>query len=167
MAEKHAKPQQTVRQLERLLNSDIDGNKSILYGLKRVKGVGIMYANAILKVLKIPAKTKTIDLSKEQLTLLENTIQNPQKHDMPTWLFNRKKDPETGEDKHLASTKLFLTNQEDIKLMKKNKTYKGIRHMFGLPVRGQKTRSNFRRNKGKGKSAAVGVSMKGKKQGKV
>ena len=35
------------------------------------------------------------------------------------------------------------------KFMKKIKSYRGIRHMFGLPVRGQRTRSNFRPNKGK------------------
>ncbi len=42
-------------------------------------------------------------------------------------------------------------------MMKKIKSYKGVRHMFGLTVRGQRTRSNFRKNKGK---VRLGVTRK-------
>ena len=41
--------------------------------------------------------------------------------------------------------------------MKKIRSYKGVRHTFGLPVRGQSTKSNFRKNKGKG---SLGVQRK-------
>jgi small subunit ribosomal protein S13 len=41
--------------------------------------------------------------------------------------------------------------------MKKIRSYKGVRHMLGQPVRGQKTKSNFRKNKG---SASLGVQRK-------
>ncbi|MBI4918579.1 30S ribosomal protein S13 [archaeon] len=149
-----------LQKLVRLLNSDLDGNKTVLYELMKVKGVGLMFSNAILTMLKIPKKTKLGDLSKEQLLKIEDAINHPKKLNLPSWLFNRRKDFETGEDTHLSSTQLFIANQEDIKQMKKTKTYKGVRHIFGLPVRGQKTRSNFRKNKGKGK---LGVSLAGKK----
>jgi len=48
--------------------------------------------------------------------------------------------------------------------MKKIKCYRGIRHMFNLPVRGQCTRSNFRKNKGK--TTGVKKAKGGKKSGK-
>ena len=49
--------------------------------------------------------------------------------------------------------------------MKKVKSYKGVRHSAGLTVRGQKTKSNFRRNKGK---LSLGVKKKqGAKAGRV
>ena len=52
---------------------------------------------------------------------------------------------------HLSSTELQIAKENDIKLLKKIKCYKGIRHIYSLPVRGQSTRSNFRKNKGKAK----------------
>jgi small subunit ribosomal protein S13 len=50
---------------------------------------------------------------------------------------------------HLITTELDLTIDNDLKRMKKVKSYKGVRHMLGQPVRGQRTKSNFRKNKGK------------------
>jgi small subunit ribosomal protein S13 len=71
---------------------------------------------------------------------------------MPIWLKNRRKDYETGVDKHLLGTDLDLTQENDIKRLKKVKAYRGIRHIHGQPSRGQRTKSNFRRNKGKHKT---------------
>ena len=58
---------------------------------------------------------------------------------------------------HLINTDLDLSKDGDIKRMKKVKSYKGLRHTWGLPVRGQRTRSNFRKNKGK---VSLGVVKK-------
>ena len=52
---------------------------------------------------------------------------------------------------------LELTDS-DLKEMKKMKSYRGVRHMSRLPSRGQRTKSNFRRNKGK---AIAGLKKKG------
>ncbi|MBI5064926.1 30S ribosomal protein S13 [Candidatus Woesearchaeota archaeon] len=153
---------QPLQNLIRLLNTDLDGNKQILFALRKIKGVGTMFANAILVVLGIDPATKLGSLSKEQLKKVEDAIKSPTKLGIPSWLFNRRKDPDTGEDMHLSVTELFLRLQEDIKMMKKIKCYKGVRHILGLPVRGQRTRSNFRKNK---KKAKLGVSIAGKKKG--
>ncbi len=42
---------------------------------------------------------------------------------------------------------LKLRKEFDLKRMKKIKSYKGVRHIVGLPVRGQRTKANFRRNR--------------------
>ncbi|MDD5650977.1 MAG: 30S ribosomal protein S13, partial [Candidatus Nanoarchaeia archaeon] len=63
---------------------------------------------------------------------------------------NRRKDPETGEDQHVISTDLKMKKDFDIKMMRKMKSYKGMRHSFGLPVRGQRTRAHFRHGKSLG-----------------
>ena len=57
---------------------------------------------------------------------------------------NRQKDLETGESKHLVSTDLDMRKDFDIRRLKKIRSYKGVRHTAGLPVRGQRTRSHFR-----------------------
>ena len=64
----------------------------------------------------------------------------------------------------MTGTTLSFTQDNDIKMMKKIKSYKGVRHILGQPVRGQRTKSNFRKNKGK----VLGVKRKeGTKPGRV
>ena len=77
---------------------------------------------------------------------------------IPAWLFNRRKDAETGKDKHLLAADLTFQKDNDIKLLQKMKSYRGSRHQAKRPARGQRTRSNFRKNKGK----VTGVKKKGK-----
>ena len=81
-----------------------------------------------------------------------------------SYLAKGDKDYETGKDKHLTVADLTFTQDNDIKIMKKIKSYKGVRHILEQPVRGQKTKSNFRKNKGK---VHLGVKKKaGAKSGR-
>ena len=74
-------------------------------------------------------------------------------------MLNRQNDFESGEDKHLTGSNLELRKEFDIKRLKKIKSYKGLRHSSNLPMRGQRTKSNFRRNRRKG----AGIKKKVKK----
>src|SRR3989344_2028209 len=78
--------------------------------------------------------------------------------DAPSYLKNRQKDFDDGKDKHILGSDLKLREEFDIKRLKKIKSYKGARHSAGLPVRGQRTKSHFRKNRKK--SGAVGVKTK-------
>jgi len=153
---------QEYRHLVRVANTDLEGNKQLKQALLKIKGVGFMLANAICQVSGIDKKMKAGNLTDAQAEKLTNIINNPLSHKIPDWLVNRRKDPETGENKHIITGDLDFIQSNDVKLMKKTKSYKGLRHQWGLPVRGQKTRSNFRRNKGK---VSLGVQRK-KKAGK-
>ena len=75
-------------------------------------------------------------------------------------MVNHRKEYESGEDKHLITGTLNFTKDNDLKRLKKIKCLRGARHQKGLPVRGQRTRSNFRKSKGK----VVGVKKKGGKK---
>ena len=90
----------------------------------------------------------------EDLKKVEEVILNPSKYNIPSWMFNRRKDFDTGNDKHILTTDLKLQKDNDIKRLRKIKAYRGIRHSLGQPVRGQRTRSNFRRG------SAIGVNKK-------
>ncbi len=152
------------KHLVRIANTDLDGNKPLYYALTKIKGIGFIFANAVLTAAKLDKKRKIGYLSDEEVKLIDDIIKNPLKHKLPLWLFNRKKDFETGNDIHLFSGDLDFYKENDIKLMKKIKSYRGIRHIYGLPVRGQRTKSNFRRNKGK----VMGVKRrKGMKAGRT
>ena len=164
------------RHIVRIANTDLKGEKQILYALRGIKGVNVMYANMALSMAGVDKSKKAGDLSEAEVTKIDDAIRNPLKHKAPIWMLNRRKDVETGEDKHLLSADLNYEVDNDIKKMKRLKLYKGFRHAWGQPVRGQRTKSNFRRNKGKGlgvikkkqvsTSPVPAAAEKGKEKGK-
>jgi small subunit ribosomal protein S13 len=145
------------RHIVRIVNTDIKGEKQVLMGLQKIKGVGFMFSNFICFSSKTNPTTVIGMLTEEQVKKLEDVLRNPAKYNCPDWMMNRRKDCETGQDMHLITTDWDLTIDNDIKRMKKIKSYKGVRHMLGQPVRGQRTKSNFRKNKGK---VSLGVVRK-------
>lgn len=136
------------KHIVRIANTDLDGKKTILYGLCRIKGVGVMFANAVCITGKIDGKRKLGSLTDGEMQKIDTIIKDPAAHKIPGWLCNRRRDIETGKDLHAVGANLQFLEENDVKMMKKIKSYKGIRHMQGAPVRGQRTRSNFRKNKG-------------------
>jgi len=161
-APKAEKPKGDFQHFVRILNTDLEGAKTLKNSLRKIKGVGFMFANAVCALAGINENKITGELTDEEAKKLEEIIKNPSKSGIPIWMLNRRKDNETGENKHLLTSDLDFTKENDIKTLKKIKAYRGIRHMFNLPVRGQKTKSNFRPNKGK---ARLGVK-RAKKTGK-
>mgnify|MGYP001563332737 CR=1 FL=1 len=153
---KMTEQKQELKYFVRIANTDLDGNKYIYHALTKIKGIDFMFSNAILNVAGIQKNKKAGYLSDGEAARIDEIIKEPSKFGIPSWLFNRKKDPEYGNDKHLIGATLTFTQDNDIKMMKKIKSYRGIRHILGLPVRGQRTRSNFRKNKGK----VLGVKRK-------
>ncbi len=158
MEKERQKPEEHVR-LVRILAKDIRGDKDIYSGLTLIKGISWSFSNVVCKKLRIDKKKKIEDLSKDEIKKIEDFINNV---DVPGFLVNRRKDSDSGKDKHLNGSDLDLQKEFDMKKMKRIKSYKGVRHSAGLPVRGQRTKSNFRKNRKKG--GAVGVSKKGVKR---
>ncbi len=132
----------------RILAKDIEGKMTIYSGLTKIKGISWGLSNAICNLLGIDKKRKISSLSEEEIEKISNFVKKAEK--IPINLLNRRKDFESGEDKHLVGSDLELQKEFDIKRLKKIKSYRGFRHMSGLPLRGQRTKSNFRRNRRKG-----------------
>ncbi len=141
----------------RILSKDIEGNMTIYSGLTKIKGVSWSFSNAVCKVLNIDKNRKIGSLTDEEIKKIVDFIKNPK---VPEYILNRRSDFETGENKHLTSIDLDLRKEFDIKRLKKIKSYRGYRHVSGLPVRGQRTKSHFRKNRGK----SVGIKNKTKKK---
>jgi small subunit ribosomal protein S13 len=155
--------EQKARYIVRVHNTDLDGNKSVRHALQKIKGVGVMFANAVCIVTSVDPYKKAGFLTDEELKLLEEAVKTPLKVGIPQWILNRRLDPADGDDKHLVTTDLDFVKSNDIKHMQKIKCYKGVRHSSRLPVRGQRTRSNFRKNKGKAASVYKTKAAPGKK----
>jgi small subunit ribosomal protein S13 len=138
------------RHIVRIGNTDIDGTEQVLHGMTDIKGVDIMFANAVCRVAGVDVRTPAGELDDDIVEQLDDIVQNPNEHDIPAWLLNRRKDIRTGEDLHLLGGDIDFTLRQDIKRLKEAKTYRGIRHAQDLTTRGQRTKGNFRSNKGKG-----------------
>ena len=147
----------------RLAETNLDATKPVKAAIRRIRGVGFMFSNAVANVCSFGDK-RLGDLSDHELKTLEDIIMNPEKFNIPLWMYNRKKDPVDGKNKHLIASQLELTTKMDINAMKKLKTYKGVRHAIGLPVRGQRTRGSFRKGKVVGVSRSKGKPGKGGKK---
>ncbi len=151
--------QENYKHIVRIANVDVPGEKQVRFALTKIKGVGINFADVACTLAKVERTKKTGTLTDTEVSALTEVLNAPDKAGMPMWMFNRRKDYETGDDKHLLTGTLNFTQENDIKRLKKAKSRRGMRHQKGLPVRGQRTRSNFRKSKGK----VVGVKKKGAK----
>jgi small subunit ribosomal protein S13 len=141
------------KHIVRVGNTDLAGEKPLYLSLQKIKGVGENFARITCTLAKIDYLQKTGELSDKQVSTVEKIIEDPKAAGFPLFLLNRQKDYETGEDMHLTLADLDYQKDQDLKREKKMKSYRGLRHQWRLPVRGQRTQSNFRPNKGK--SAAV------------
>lgn len=114
-----------------------------------------MFATAILDTLKINPNSNIGNLTDENVQAIEKVITDPIASNIPIWFLNRRKDIETGADLHLLTSDIPFTLRNDIERERIAASWRGYRHLSGLKVRGQRTRTSGR------KGGAVGVAKGG------
>lgn len=149
MVENKKQYQESDEVLVRISGQDISSSKNIYTGLTKIKGVSWSISNAVCQRLNLNRGKKIYELSKTDIVKIEKTLDNL---DVFNFIKNRRADFDSGEDKHLLGVKLDMRKDFDIKRLKQMRSYRGNRHALKLPVRGQRTRSNFRKT-----GIAVGV----------
>ena len=117
--------------MARIKGVDIPNDKQICISLTYIYGIGRNLALSILKTVKIDPTIKTKDLSSDDLVKIRDEINN-----------------------HLTEGDLRREVSMNIKTKMEINSYQGSRHKKGLPVRGQRTITNARTRKGKGKTIA-------------
>jgi small subunit ribosomal protein S13 len=145
---------QEFRYILRITGADMQGTLKTVYALTAIKGISLSLSNAILKKAGVNPDVRVGFLTETEITKIEEIIKDPTKCNLPTWLFNRRKDAETGKDKHLISADLVLNTKMDIDRAKEIRSWRGYRHAYGLKVRGQRTKTTGRAGK------ALGVKKK-------
>lgn len=118
--------------MPRVLGVDIPNNKKISISLTYIYGIGKAAALKILKTVGIGSDIKSKDLTDEQISRLTAEI----------------------EKNYTVEGQLHRQVRQNIQRLKDIGTYRGLRHRRGLPVRGQRTRSNARTRKGPRKTVA-------------
>jgi small subunit ribosomal protein S13 len=119
--------------MPRLLGVEIPGEKRIEASLTYIYGVGPTTSKRVLEQTNIDPNTRAKDLSPQQINEIVHTITN---------------------NKILIEGDLRREVQANLKRLQAINCYRGIRHRRGLPVRGQRTRTNARTRKGPRRAAA-------------
>ncbi len=112
--------------MPRIAGVNIPENKKIIVSLSYIYGLGQSLARKIVSDLKIDHRKKASDLTNEELRRLRDLVEKKYKIE--------------GELKRIV--------QSNIKRLKEIGTYRGYRHSRGLPVRGQRTKTNSRTRRG-------------------
>ena len=141
--------QEEFKHIIRIVNTDLKGDKPIYMALQKIKGIGFMFSNAICKITGISKEVKAGSLTDAQIEKIDSVIKNPLSYNIPVWMANRRNDFESGQDLHVVIGDLKFAQENDKRRLQKIRSYRGLRHAAKLPVRGQRTKSNFRKNKGK------------------
>ncbi len=132
------------RYIVRIAGTDIDGKLKLAYGLAEIKGIGYTTALAIARMLGLDPNMRTGFLTDAEIKKLEEAVKDITRLGLPSWLYNRRKDYETGVDRHLIGPDLIFHVRRDIEREIKIGSWRGVRHKLGLKVRGQRTKTTGR-----------------------
>ncbi len=124
--------------MPRLLGVDIPNDKRIIISLQYIHGIGQYTSEQILKATGIEPDKRGKDLSEDELSTLASHI----------------------EQNYMIEGHLRRVEAQNIARLRDINCYRGLRHRRGLPVRGQRTRTNARTRKGKKKTVAGKKSVK-------
>jgi len=118
--------------MARVAGVDIPNEKKVLYSLRYIYGIGPFFSQQILKEAGVDQEVKTRDLTEDQLSRIASVIDRS----------------------YVVEGALRRQVQQNIARLRDIACYRGLRHRRGLPVRGQRTRSNARTRKGPRKTVA-------------
>jgi small subunit ribosomal protein S13 len=152
---------QEYRYIVRIMGTDVQGTHKTSYAVSHVKGVSSSLSTAILRKAGVNPDLRVGFLTESDVSKIEDVIRDPVKYNIPAWMFNRRKDTETGKDIHVLSADLAFKVKTDIDGAKEIRSWRGYRHAYSLKVRGQRTKTTGRA----GKSLGVKKKTLGQKPG--
>ncbi len=118
--------------MARIAGVDLPRDKRAIIGLTYIYGIGRSYSADILAKAGIDQSTRIKDLTEEEVSKLRTIL----------------------EEEYVVEGDLRREVAMNIKRLQEIGCYRGIRHRKGLPLRGQKTKTNARTRKGRGKTVA-------------
>eukprot|EP00055_Hartaetosiga_balthica_P018397 m.134119 g.134119 ORF g.134119 m.134119 type:complete len:153 (+) comp9513_c0_seq1:57-515(+) len=135
---------QDFKHILRVLNTNLAGEQKVVYSFTSIRGVGRRYANLCLKKAECNIDRRAGELDDEEVETVVKVMKNPQDYKIPKWFLNRQKDPKDGTFNHALANDLNSKLRDDFERMKKMRLHRGLRHMWGIRVRGQHTKTTGR-----------------------
>jgi len=125
--------------MPRIAGVDLPDKKKIRYALRYIYGVGPKMADVILAEAGVEPDKRASDLSDQEVSSIAAAI----------------------DASHIVEGALRRQTQEHVQRLRDIRSYRGERHRKGLPVNGQRTRTNARTRKGKKRTVAGKKGVKG------
>ncbi len=127
--------------MPRIAGIDVPDKKKMLYALQYIHGIGAKFAAALLAEAGVDGDVRANQVTESQLAQINALI----------------------DSNYLVEGALRRQVSQNIQRLKDIRSFRGERHRRGLPVRGQRTKSNARTRKGRKKTVAgkKGVKAKG------
>ncbi len=120
--------------MARIIGVEIPGEKRVDIALRYIYGIGPVNSKVILQKAGIDPSVRAKDLNEQQISQIVHAIQD---------------------GKYIIEGDLRRELGMNLKRLQGIKCYRGIRHLRGLPVRGQRTQTNARTRKGPRKTVGV------------
>ncbi|MFQ6615984.1 MAG: 30S ribosomal protein S13 [Fidelibacterota bacterium] len=124
----------------RIAGVDLPNDKNVEYALGYIYGIGHTMSTQILEEAGVPGDIRVQDLKDKHVTAIREAV-----------------------NKRKVEGELRTESTMNIKRLMDIGTYRGLRHRRGLPVRGQRTRTNARTRKGRKRTVGLGKRKVGKK----
>ena len=118
--------------MPRIAGTDIPGHKKVPYALRYIYGIGPARADKLVSQAKLDPDKRARDLTSKEISKLQKLLED-----------------------YTIEGELRKQVNDNIDRLKRIKAYRGIRHIKGLPVRGQRTRTNARTRKGPRKTVGA------------
>ncbi|MCW5765358.1 MAG: 30S ribosomal protein S13 [Phycisphaeraceae bacterium] len=125
--------------MPRIAGIDVPDKKKIYFALQYIHGIGAKFAGEILAEAKVNPDLRANEVDEQQLARINAIIDGG----------------------YLVEGALRRQVSQNVQRLKDIRSYRGERHRRGLPVRGQRTRSNSRTRKGRRKTVAGKKGVKG------
>lgn len=138
----------------RMQNTNVNGKHKVAFALRVIKGIGRRFGHLVCKIAQIDLHRRAGELTEEEMNRISDIFAKPLDYGIPKWFLNRQRCIKDGTYSQLIANMVDTRLREDLERMKKIKKHRGLRHHFGLKVRGQKTKSTGRRG------ATLGVAKK-------
>ncbi|GAB1599288.1 40S ribosomal protein S18 isoform X1 [Argonauta hians] len=138
----------------RIMNTNIDGKRKSMFAITAIKGIGRRFANVVCKKANIDLNKRAGEMTEEEVDRVLTVMSNPRQYKIPDWFLNRQKDIKDGKYSQIMANSLDNKLREDLERLKKIRAHRGLRHFWGLRVRGQHTKTTGRRGR------TVGVAKK-------
>lgn len=118
--------------MTRIAGIDLQENWKVDFALTKIKGLGWALSKKVLNDAKIDSKKRVSELTGDEVSKITNEL-----------------------EKYKIEGDLLRSVRENIQRLQIIGSYRGLRHTKGLPVRGQRTRTNARTKRGKRKTVGA------------
>lgn len=100
-----------------------------------------------MKIAQIDCTKRSGEVTDNEISTVNDILSRPLEYNIPRWFLNRQKDPKDGTYSQLIANNIDNSMREDLERLRKSKNHRGLRHYWGIKVRGQRTKSSGRTGK--------------------